>query len=443
MPFLKSLYLRKPFFIVLMGSIFLYIAGTWLPWLAVLANVTLLTTGAVFLLEIILLYTTKNGVEAQREIPELFSNGDKNIIRVHLSNRYWFPVHLNIIDEIPAIFQIRDFSIRCAVKPFSERVEKYHLVPVKRGEFEYGYLNLFAGTIFRLVERRFKFHQPDKIKVYPSFQQIKNIDFYSFARMKNLFGTKRVRRAGHNREFEQIKDYVPGDEPRHINWKATARKNKLMVNEFQQEKSQNVYSLIDMGRGMEMAFEGMTMLDYAINATLALGRVVLKNSDRFGMLSYSNYVHQYLPAESRNNQFTMLMEGLYKQQTDFRESSLESVLGITRKQINTRSLLIIFTNYMSRYAIEREMDYLKSLAARHLVLMITFEDTKIRELLSQKAYKLQDVYVKTVAESFMYEKKQILNELSYYGIHHIITPPASLTGNTINKYLEIKARGVL
>ncbi len=443
MKFIRSLFLNKRFFIALLAISALYVAGTWIVWLIVPANIILMTFAIIIMLEIIMLYGNKHGVSAKRELAEMFSNGDENPVSISIINNYSFAVDVTVIDEIPVVFQIRDFSLVKKIGAGSLMEEKYHLIPVKRGEFTFGNINVFARALWGLVERRFEFKQHSTVKVYPSFQQIKNIDFYSFASLKSPYGNKRIRQAGHNVEFEHIKNYVPGDEPRHINWKATARKNALMANYYQQERAQNIYSLIDMGRSMEMAFKGMTYLDYAINASLALGRVALKNKDRFGMLSYTNKLHQFLPAESRHNQFKLLMESLYNQKTDFRESSLEGVLNMIRNRISTRSLLIIFTNYMSRYGIERQAGYLKHLASRHLVLVVAFENTTLTDITKQEAKNLEQIYTRTIAESFMFEKNQALKELGRYGIHHLVTRPEDLTVNSINKYLEIKNRGLL
>ena len=318
MQLLKSIYSTRRFFIFLLLIVALFITGAWLSLLAAIAKALLMLFALLCIFDLLVLYGLRKGLKARREMPELFSNGDKNMISIHLVNRHNITLHLNILDEIPAVFQIRDFSLNTRIRANERKVLHYSLRPVKRGEFDFGALNVYATTVFGFIERRYRFDRPGRIKVYPSFQQIKNLEFFSIARMKNFLGTKKIRKPGHNREFEHIKDYIPGDEPRHINWKATARRNKLMVNDYQEEKSQNVYSFIDMGRGMEMAFGGMTLLDYAINASLALGRVVLKNGDRFGMLSYTNKVKRYIPAGSRNQQFSLLMEELYKQQNDFR-----------------------------------------------------------------------------------------------------------------------------
>lgn len=443
MSFIRSLFFNKHFFIALLCISGVYVAATWIEWLVVPANIMLMAFLVLIIMELIMLYGNKHGISAKRNLAEMFSNGDKNPVNISIINNYSFTVDITVIDEIPFVFQVRDFSLQKKIGAESALEQTYYLTPVKRGEYSFGKLNIFARALLGMVERRYQFEQHSTIKVYPSFQQIRNIDFYSFASLKSPFGHKKIRQAGHNMEFEHIKNYVPGDEPRHINWKATARKNALMANYYQQEKAQHIYSLIDMGRSMEMAFKGMSYLDYAINASLALGRVALKNSDRFGMLSYTNKLHQFLPAESRHNQFKLLMESLYNQQTDFRESSLESVLNMIRNRISTRSLLIIFTNYMSRYGVERQVGYLKNLASRHLVLLVSFENTTLSDITKQEAENLEQIYTRTIAESFMFEKSQVLKELGRFGIQHLITRPEDLTVDSINKYLEIKNRGLL
>jgi uncharacterized protein (DUF58 family) len=256
-------------------------------------------------------------------------------------------------------------------------------------------------------------------------------------------GIKKIRRIGHNMEFELIKEYVAGDDVRTINWKATARKAHLMVNHYQDERSQQVYSLIDKGRVMQMPFNGLSLLDYAINTCLVISNIAIKKSDKAGLLTFQNEIDAAVPAGRSNRQMALLQEVLYKQKTGYRETDFSVVHNHVRRKITQRSLLLLFTNFESMYGLHRQMGFLKSMARQHLVVVIFFKNTEMEALLTTTANNVREIYYKGVAEKLMHDKHLMVHELQREGIHAILTAPEHLTVNTINKYLELKARGMI
>ena len=244
-------------------------------------------------------------------------------------------------------------------------------------------------------------------------------------------------------EFEQVRPYNQGDDVRTINWKATARRSDLVVNAFQDEKSQAVYCLIDKGRVMQSPFEGLSLLDYAINASLVLGNIALLKGDRAGLVTFSDKLGQTVAAERRAGHIQKLLEVLYRQKTRFLESDYEKLYVHVRTHIRQRSLLLLFTNFETVNALHRQLPYLRRLAQDHLLIVIFFQNTELKALLDNPAPDLETVYQKTIAEKFYYEKPLIVKELQRYGIQAILTAPQDLTADTVNKYLELKARGMI
>jgi uncharacterized protein (DUF58 family) len=244
-------------------------------------------------------------------------------------------------------------------------------------------------------------------------------------------------------EFEQIKDYVMGDDIRNINWKATAKKNHLMVNQYQDEKSQPVYSVIDKGRVMKMPFDELSLLDYAINATLVISNIAMKKQDKAGMFSFSDKIENRVVAERRSSQMNLILETLYNLKTDFVESDFSRLYIEVKRNLNHRSLLLLYTNFETLDALHRQLPYLQAISKQHLLVVIFFENTELTEFTKREAETTHQIFEQTIAEKFVYEKKLIVNELRKYGIQTILTKPENLTVNTINKYLEIKARGLL
>jgi uncharacterized protein (DUF58 family) len=441
--FIRSIFFTPVFFQVLGGLATLSLLAYWFGWLLPVVKVSFLFFVILTIVDILILFVKPVGVSVVRHLPERLSNGDANTINLNVRNGYSFTVAVEVIDEIPAQFQERSFSLTLRLQPGEARHLNYALRPVKRGEYHFGVVNLLVQSPFRLACRRTKQEQPQMVPVYPSFVQMRKYELLAISNRLVDSGIKRIRRIGNNREFEQIKHYVAGDDFRTVNWKATARRADLMVNSYQEERSQQVYMVIDKGRTMQMPFEGMTLLDYAINASLAIANIAMKKSDKAGLITFQDRVNTVLPASRINNQLMHLMEALYSQKTSFREPDFSALYSVVRRKITQRSLLLLFTNFETEYGVKRQLGYLSNLARQHVVVVIFFENTEMRQLLDEPASTLEEVFHKAVAEKFSFEKRLIVRELQKNGVYALLTTPAKLTINTINMYLELKARGVI
>jgi len=414
---------------------------------ALLFQIGLITLGlflVLVLIESLLLFSSaKTKFIATRHIEERFSNGDDNHVKLTCTNNYPFPVSIHIIDEVPIQFQERNFIINKYLKPGQTISETYSLRPLERGEYWFGMLNVFIKSPLRLMERRYRLAQNQMTKVYPAFKEMRQFEMMAISNRLTEVGVKKIRRIGHQMEFDQIREYTKGDDYRTINWKATARRSSLMVNQYQDEKSQQVISIIDLGRTMKMPFEGMTLLDYAINASLVLSKIAMLKHDKAGLITFNNKVRTMIAPQRNYSQMQVIMEALYNQNTQFEEQSMQALYTSLRRKIHQRSLLVLYTNYERLSAAQRQLPMLQKLAQDHMVVVVFFENTQLKELTDSKAADMEGIYIKTIAEKFAYDKKRIVFELERYGIHTILTEPGNLTIETINKYLELKARGYI
>ena len=441
--FFKQLYLNNILFYCIIGVIFLFILAYLFPMFYNAAWYVLYILLAFLIIDSLLLFASGKKIIGNRIMSEKLSNGDENEIKIAINNQYSFPIYSKIIDEIPFQFQQRNFEVKRKIKALGKDNYTYILRPTERGEYSFGNLNIYAASPLRLVSRRFTYNKNQMVPTYPSYMQLRKYDLMAFSNNLFQYGLKKIRRIGHTMEFEQIKDYVQGDDLRTINWKATAKKSQLMVNQFQDEKSQNVYMIIDKGRVMKMPFNGLSLLDYAINATLVLSNVILKKQDKAGMFTFSKKVENRVVAEKRQSQMQQIMESLYNIKTDFFESDFSRLYIDVKKHINQRSLIMLYTNFETLDGLYRQLPYLKGIAKNHLLVVVFFNNTELDELIQQKANTVQEIYDKVIAEKFAFEKRLIVNELRKYGIYSVLTKPENLTLDTINKYLEIKARGIL
>ena len=393
-------------------------------------------------MDILILFFARKGVQGKRVLPEKFSNGDENPIEIHIKNYYTFLIKTKIIDEIPNQFQKRNFMIRQKIKASSNKSFKYELRPTERGEYWFGKLIVYVQSPLQLVSRRFNFEEKKMVATYPSFMQLRRFNLMAMA-YRNEYGIKKIRKIGQTMEFEQIKEYVLGDDIRNINWKATAKKNQLMINQYQDEKSQPIYSIIDKGRVMKMPFNRLSLLDYAINSTLVMSNVTIKKHDKAGMLCFSKKIENRVVAERRSNQMNLIQETLYNVKTDFKESDFSRLYADLKKTIKQRSLLFLYTNFETLDGLDRQLAYLQAIAKNHVLVVIFFINTELEELVSNPSEEIQDIYQKAIAEKFMYEKRLIVKELKRRGVYSILTKPGNLTVNVINKYLEFKAKGII
>jgi uncharacterized protein (DUF58 family) len=395
------------------------------------------------LTDVLLVYRTRKGIYGYRSTPEKLSNGDPNEIQLFLENFFPFTVRLEVIDEIPHQFQKRDVLFKLVLPPRQKKTIHYELRPIKRGEYSFGTVNVFVRSPIQLINRRFRFSQNAWVPVYPSYQQMRKYELLAISNRLTEAGVKKIRRIGQNREFEMIKDYVQGDDLRSINWKATARKQHLMANQFQDERSQQVYALIDKSRVMQMPFDGLSLLDYAINASLVISNIAIKKYDKAGLLTFQNSIDAFVTASGSRKQMNTILEVLYNQKTGYREADYSIVYSHVRRKITQRSLLLLFTNFESLYGMHRQLPYLRSLARQHVLVTIFFENTELVKLIHEPAHDTRGIYHKAIAEKFTLDKKLIVKELQQSGIHTILTSPQDLSVNTINKYLELKARGMI
>jgi len=438
--FYKDLFFTNRFF-TLMGSVAVFfISWFFFPWMGILPQLYFWIVLALLAIDLLLLYHIQNGVFARRHAPERLSNGDENELGIYIESLYPFDINVGIIDEIPFQFQKRDLWFKSRLKPRQQKLINYLLRPTRRGEYEFGAIRVFVISSLGLIRRRYTFEQSETLPVYPSFLQMRKYELMAVSNRLTDVGIKKIRKLGHSLEFEQVKNYVPGDDFRTINWKATARQGNLMTNLYTDEKSQHVYSIIDKSRAMKMPFEGLSLLDYAINASLVLSNVAIVKEDKAGLITLAEKIGAVVPADKKPVQINRIMEVLYKEKTRYLESNMELLYVTIRKVLKQRSLVVFFTNFESMSALERQLPFLKRIARFHLLLVVFFENTELQKLSEEPATTVEDVYIKTIAEKFAYDKKLIVKELARHGIQSILSTPQNLTVNTINRYLELKAR---
>lgn len=442
MKYLRRLYIKNRFFYVLLGLAACFALSFYLEPLRIITTILLWVFIGVCFWDLLMLNLPKHQLMIKRQYPDKLSNGDQNPFVISLRSAFPTNIKARVLEEIPIQLQVRANEFEVELLPRKETQIEYTLNPKKRGVYAFGKCNVLVSHL-GLFERKFALDEPLEIPCYPSFIQMRKYQLLATTDRLVEMGVKRIRRIGSTMEFDHIREYVKGDEYKHMNWKASAKHNRLMVNQFQEEKSQPIYSFIDIGRVMRMPFNEMTLLDYAINSTLVLSNAAILKQDRAGMLTFGRKVENHIPPEKNNKQMKLISDKLYGITTNFEESEFGNLYAFMRRHVNKRSLLFLYSNFETLDALNRQMSYLRMMAKSHIVVVVVFKNTELIEMAKEKARTSVEIYNKIIAEKFVYDKSLIIQELNRNGLQTIYTAPEDLSIKSINKYLEIKARALI
>jgi uncharacterized protein (DUF58 family) len=398
---------------------------------------------AFTLIEVSVLNSSKHPIYVSRRLRSNLSLGDEEPMVHTLRNNLTIPIRFKLYDSLPQELQMRGFKLTGNLTKSQKISIKTIIVPKIRGEYHFKFIDVYLATGFGFIQRRVSLEQDFLAKVYPSVIQLKK---YSLNNIKNsvlFYGVKKVRKIGHSYDFDHIKQYVVGDDVRSINWKATSRRNELMINHYEDEKSQAVYCVLDKSRVMNMPFNELSLLDYSINASLVVANSAIQHQDKIGLVTFSDVLGNVLPAGNNTNQLNKINETLYNQKHRDTEANYKLLYYSLKKLTRKRSLFFLFTNFESMPALDRQLDVILGIAKKHVLVVVMFKNTEVEKYYNDKIESKARVYEQAVAEKYLTEKLKIVKKIKSFGIRCIYTDPEKLTVNTLNQYIELKARGVI
>lgn len=441
MKFFKSIFLTRIFF-VLFGVVVIGFAISFaIPFLLFWAKVGFFSLMGFTILDSLLLFSIKNPLSFERIVSNRLNLGDPNEIELIVKNNSTQSISFVLIEGFPIEMQERSKQFSATLSGNKEISFHYTFVPKARGEYFFEDVFFQISSMFSLAGRKIEIPAKQSFQVFPSILQMKKYELMVFQQQKVESGIKKIRRLGNNSEFEQIRNYVQGDEIKRINWKATSRGRELMVNQYQEEKSQHIYCIVDKSRNMQVEFDGLSMLDYSINSTLVFSNITIKKGDKTGLITFSDKIGSQLVAEKSNGQMKRILDILYNQKTHYRDGNFELLFESIRTTIKTRSLLVLFTNFETESAMRRALPLMRKINQKHVLVVVFFQNNELEEMAFQDVNSTRDIYQSAVAERMISVKHKIAMELKKNGIHTILTRPEDLSINTINKYLELKAKG--
>lgn len=438
---MKRIYIPLLFYQLLAALVFLAVLAYMWPVLYYVVIAGIIGATGSMIYQLYILIRVSKETDICRKVLEKWSMGESQYVQYNLKNNSDRRLLFNIYDDLPYQLQHRE-SVRKRVLDADDSHEfRFYFRPEQRGIYEFGDIHLLISPArFGLINWMRTFSAPMTTHVYPNIVQMKKYAISMQSMTASMAGIRRIRHLGEDDEFEHLRPYNTGDSIRSINWRATSRAGELIVNQFQDSKSQMVYSVIDMGRNMEMPFNGLSLLDYSINSALVIANTVINKYDKAGLVTFDSEVRTWLGADSRPNQVEKIMSFLYAQEANFLETGFQSLYHHTRQKITKRSIIFLFTNFETESDLQRNLTYLKSLSQRHLLVVIMFANMELLKETDKEVIIYEDIYKKTIATSFYYDKQKIVRQLRSNSIQVVYTTPENLTVDVLNKYLEIKAK---
>ncbi len=385
-------------------------------------------------------------ISATRHLSKRFILGAENEVQIELTVRATRPITLSLKDEYPPDLELRGARLMTFIIPRKARnsvQQSYKLFAAARGDYHFGDLLLRWTTPFGLAIKQVRLPAAQSVKVYPNLSAAKQQELLAQRNRLLQIGIRRTRLKGQGREFESLRDYVRGDALRHISWTATARRGKLVTRQYQAERNQNIVVMLDAGRLMTSRIDNLSKLDHAINAALAVGFVANRGSDNIGLLAFTREIVTYLPPQQGHAQVNAMLEALYNLKPSMIEPSYARAFQYFSQHCKRRSLVIILTDLIDREASAELLAYTATLLPRHLPLIVTIGDNDLRTLAAEVPQQVTDVYRQSVAEELLQKREEALARITELGGLALDVPAGQLSFQLVNKYLEVKARGLL
>ncbi len=430
-------------FLLLLGATALLLAcAPGAARLATAATLIGVLLGAALLADLAL-GPRRSMLRVERQAPEHWTLRVDAELRYSVTNRSGIPVRLGIIETPVRTLTFTQDEIAAGVPPRSRVLLRRRVTPVARGPDELGTLYVWYESALGLLRRRMRLAQPEKIRVYPDLSAVER---YGRLDVHNRFieaGLRRLRMLGVGTEFESLREYAQGDAFRTIDWKASARRGRLMVAQYEVERSQSVMLLLDCGRLMTPYVGAQRKIDYAVTAALSLASIAALASDRVGAAAFAHEIITARAPRSTVASLYDLSEAIYDLEPRFEEADYAKVFSFAGRRLRRRSLVVLLTDVVDPIAQSTVLGELAALSRKHLVLCLFMNDAAVATVLQRSAETLDDVYQIDVALGLAHERRAAAAHLERLGIVVVDAPARSLSIALIDQYLRIKQRGLL
>jgi len=385
-------------------------------------------------------------IEVKRICDEKLSLGAQNAVRLVLRNPGYKHITGIVRDEYPIEFGAEGNVARFDMSPRSDWETIYHVIPGIRGDFEF--LDIYIRLVgpVGLIVRQIKVPARQICSVYPNLLDMRRYEIGLKREHAVQPGQRYTRLQGRGTEFESLRDYIQDDEFRSVDWKASARRGKLVTRQYQQERSQNILIVLDCGRIMGPVIDGLTRLDHSVNASMMLAHVAALKGDKVGMLTFGEDIISYSPPKSGKSQTLNLLRLTYNLKEAAGDSNYYRAIPYLSRKWTRRSLIVFFTDIIDSESSKPIISQIASLTKKHLCLVVAMADPAISRKVESGVLRVEspeDVYESAAARQVMQARKQAAARLARAGAIVLDVPPDKITPSVVNEYLSVKGRGLL
>ena len=435
---------RRFYILVAAGIVPLLLSGLFAP-LALLGVVWNLVVFALAVLDYVRC-ARPDTLSAERVTDDALSVAASNHVALHILNDSAQTFTALVRDEPPPSFVMTEGETRQAAHkfgPFERWTLFYSVTPPARGDFSFGDVYVRVTGPLGLVIRQGKLPAARPASVFPNLRQVGDYDMMLRRAHMVRQGARKTRLAGGGREFASLREYTPDDEYRTIDWKATARRGKVISRTFEAERSQDVLLLLDLGRLMRQEIAQTQKIDHVVNAALMLSHVVAEADDRVGLLTFAEQAKAWLPPRRGRAQAQDILHALYAARALPVESDYRAAFRFLSARWRKRSLAVLFTDLADPESSAVLLAEIGQLSRAHLVLCVVVSDPLIEERARQTPTAAVQVYEKAVAEEVIADRRRALSLLEKRGVLVVDAPPHEVTADLVTKYLSVKSRALL
>jgi uncharacterized protein (DUF58 family) len=438
----RFVFSRLFYFLVALG--FVPLALSWgrpsLGWTAFAYDAALLLTAVIDARQSRL----PAGVRVSRAFSGRLAVGAETEVQIRVQNSSNASVSLIVKDEYPPQMTLNGVrEARLLVDAHTTATLLYGLTPPRRGRFEFGITAIRFISRLKLVWCEMKIGAPEAVKVYPNMRRAREAELKALGARSLVAAHRKTSWRGEGREFESMRDYVRGDELRHISWTATARRGKLTTRQYQIERDQTILIALDAGRLMTARIERETKLDSAVHATLALMSAAARAGDNAGLVVFGRRIKSYLPPSRGREHIEAALEALYAIEPEMIEPSYARAFEFISANSKRRSLVVLLTDLVDEEGSKELLTSLHLLRPRHLPLVVTIADRDLKAVVREAPASVRDLFTQSVAEEIIHYREAALRMVESQGGLALDVTAAALAPALLETYLRVKERGLL
>ena len=404
-----------------------------------LVDVLLLTLLAVDLVSVV----KATAIEVTRQMLKSGSLGASQEVTLWIENRGTRKHRMIVRDDLPEYMVANPPEQLLELGPRKKAELTYQLKPNRRGAFSLERVHFKLVSQLGFWTRLFDKECKQDVAVYPNMQQLSEYAMLAKTNRLSLIGVRATRQVGQDNNFERLRDYTLDDNYKHMDWRATARRRKLTVKEFQQDKSQRIMFLLDCGRLMTNEYRGLSLLDYAMNSILMMSYVALQQGDSVGMMCFSDHIEKYVPLRGGPKQMNHVLHGLFDRFPRMHQSNFDEAFLYLSQRCRRRTLVVLITNVIDDITASQVTGYLSTLRPRHLPVLCLMRDRRVFEMADNPALEEEILYPSAAAAQLLLWRHELIEKVKVSGALVLDAFPDQLTSCMVNRYLEIKAKHML